>query len=234
MDEDWPFRASLIGLYSAYTLIRLVYHREMARDDSHDVVREPAAYEWGLRALVVYEVATLMTYLFAPHWWTWAALPLPAALRWVGVPLGLAALALLWWTHRSLGINFRPTLRVTERQELVTGGPYRMLRHPMYSALTLLHLGAALLLANAFLGATWLGGLALLLAVRIPREEAMLLARFGAPYRDHMARTGRLLPRWGGGQADARSAATRLGAARSLNTRAEGTGAGETRSRAGS
>ena len=42
MHEDWPFRVSLIGLYTAYTLIRLVYHREMARDDSRDVVRELA------------------------------------------------------------------------------------------------------------------------------------------------------------------------------------------------
>jgi len=84
-----------------------------------------------------------------------------------------------------------------------------------------------LLMANAFLGATWLVGLTLLLVARIPREEAMMRDQFGTAYRALEARTGRLLPRWP-------TAPAAQPAMRSLNTRAEGTGAGETRSRDGS
>jgi protein-S-isoprenylcysteine O-methyltransferase Ste14 len=54
--------------------------------------------------------------------------------------------------------------------------------------------GAAALTANLFILAAGLGGLAVL-AVRTPREEALLLERFGDPYREIMSRTGRWLPR---------------------------------------
>jgi protein-S-isoprenylcysteine O-methyltransferase len=78
--------------------------------------------------------------------------------------------------------------------QLITTGPYRLLRHPSYagSLLTLAGLGLALgnwlSLLSAVLGAL-LGFIR-----RIPIEEAVLQARFGAEYTAYTQRTWRLVP----------------------------------------
>lgn len=108
----------------------------------------------------------------------------------------MAVVALLWfiWIHRSLGNNLSLKISIKEEQELVTGGPYRWVRHPMYSAFYLLHLAVFFLTANWFIGVTWLVGLTVIILLRVKREEAMLLAKFGNKYSAYMERTGRFVP----------------------------------------
>jgi protein-S-isoprenylcysteine O-methyltransferase Ste14 len=59
----------------------------------------------------------------------------------------------------------------------------------------LLMASATLLAANALIGVCSAAVLALL-ALRTPKEEQLLIARFGDEYRDYMAATGRFLPRF--------------------------------------
>jgi protein-S-isoprenylcysteine O-methyltransferase Ste14 len=77
---------------------------------------------------------------------------------------------------------------------LVTTGPYRWIRHPMYSAALILVMAASLLTANLVVV---IGGLAMfaLLAARSRIEEQRLIAKFGEAYRGYQGRTGRFLPR---------------------------------------
>jgi protein-S-isoprenylcysteine O-methyltransferase Ste14 len=65
----------------------------------------------------------------------------------------------------------------------------------MYTAFLVMGAGMLLLSANWLVGGGPLLFLPLLMLVRTPREESMLLARFGDDYRAYMARTGRYLPR---------------------------------------
>jgi protein-S-isoprenylcysteine O-methyltransferase Ste14 len=136
----------------------------------------------------------MFLYVFAWRWMAWARQPLPAWARWAGAIPGLIALGLFVWAHRSLGRNYSKWLHIRQGHTLVTHGPYRWVRHPMYTAFYLIHIAALLLSANWFLGLTWIGGLTLLMAARVPREEAMLVEAFGAAYEDYMGRTGRFLP----------------------------------------
>jgi protein-S-isoprenylcysteine O-methyltransferase Ste14 len=89
---------------------------------------------------------------------------------------------------------FTGTVVTRAQATLVTCGPYRWVRHPFYVTAALLMASVTILTANWLIGATSLVVLALL-AMRTPREEAMLIARFGQQYRDYMARTGRFVPR---------------------------------------
>ena len=57
------------------------------------------------------------------------------------------------------------------------------------------HIAVFFLTANWFIGVTWLAGLTIIILIRVKREEAMLLARFGEKYDSYMERTGRFLPR---------------------------------------
>ncbi|MGH7470005.1 MAG: methyltransferase family protein [Longimicrobiales bacterium] len=81
--------------------------------------------------------------------------------------------------------------------ELVMHGPYRYVRHPMYSALVLLFAGMFLLTRSVLVAVS--SGIALygLLVVRTPREEQQLVERFGAGYEAYRASTGWLWPKLG-------------------------------------
>jgi protein-S-isoprenylcysteine O-methyltransferase Ste14 len=103
----------------------------------------------------------------------------------------------MYWTLSSLGKNLTDTVVARAEAKLVTHGPYRWVRHPFYVTAVLLMASVTLLTANWLIGVSSLVVLALL-AIRTPKEEQMLIERFGQEYRDYMARTGRFVP-WLGG-----------------------------------
>jgi protein-S-isoprenylcysteine O-methyltransferase Ste14 len=194
MDLELVFKFILIAEYSAFSIIRIIAQRAAVRAGRKTVITESRRYAVLLAAFICYEVFTFFAFIIQPEIFGWAQMTLPEWLRWLGVGLGLGALGLFAWVHRSLGKNLSATLRITEEHAMVTDGPYRWIRHPMYTAFFLLHLGAFFLTANWFIGATWLAGLVLVVATRVRREEAMLIASFGDDYREYMKRTGRFLP----------------------------------------
>ncbi len=133
----------------------------------------------------------------------WIASPLFAfadyALRPVPFIAGILCLALGLWlfgrSHADLGTNWSITLEVREKHQLVTRGIYRRVRHPMYLALLLYSAGQALVLPNWVAGPSYGLAFALLFALRVGREERMMLEEFGKDYEVYMARTKRLVPR---------------------------------------
>lgn len=120
--------------------------------------------------------------------------PRPRA-GWAGAVVFAAADWLLWRSHVDLGRNWSESLQLRQDHRLVTTGVYRRIRHPMYAAGWLLGIAQALLIPNAVAGGAGLASFALLYFLRSPREERMMLDRFGADYRSYMDRTGRVVPR---------------------------------------
>ena len=115
------------------------------------------------------------------------------ALRWAGLPLGLAAVAGVAVAQQGMGRSWRIGVD-TAGSELVTAGPFRHVRHPIYSFLVLLHLAVALLVPNA----AGIASLALaVLFVELQAravEEPWLLREHGGAYAAYAARTGRFIP----------------------------------------
>jgi len=116
------------------------------------------------------------------------------ALAWLGALTFLAALWLFYATHKTLGRNWSDSLEVRETHTLVTAGPYRLVRHPMYSAFFLWAVAQALLLPNWVAGFAGLVGFGILFLFRVTREERLMEQTFGEPYRSYMGRTARLIP----------------------------------------
>ena len=111
--------------------------------------------------------------------------------RIVGIGLGLAGLALMAWAGAALRRRRTTILPHKGAERLVTDGPFRYRRNPIYLADVLLLLGAAELTKNI-----WFVILAPLFAalvtwLAILPEERHLEARFGEAYRDYKARTRR-------------------------------------------
>lgn len=119
---------------------------------------------------------------------------LPPALRLVALVVGLAGVCIIGWASLVLDGEFSATIELKEAHRLITAGPYRYVRHPIYSGFILLHLGVTLALANWLIMIAYNGGLMLLLMERIPREERVLHAYFGSKWDEYARNRGRFLP----------------------------------------
>jgi protein-S-isoprenylcysteine O-methyltransferase Ste14 len=135
-----------------------------------------------------------LAFLIQPRWVDFARADAPPWLRLTGVPVGFAGVALFWWMFHHLGLNVTSTSMPRRDATLVSSGPYRWIRHPMYSAALILIAATTLLTANVVV---MIGGIAMfmLLAARSSVEEQRLVAKFGEAYRVYQRRTGRFLPR---------------------------------------
>jgi protein-S-isoprenylcysteine O-methyltransferase Ste14 len=129
-------------------------------------------------------------------WFDFANFALPTWLRWIGAALFLFAAYMLWLTHRAMGRNWTPTLGMREDHQLVTGGIFRYLRHPMYAAHLLWAIAQPLILANWLVGFPFLLTQAAQYWLRIEAEEKMMLDHFGEEYRVYMETTGGFFPKF--------------------------------------
>ena len=111
----------------------------------------------------------------------------------VAVVLILAALILGLWAARWLGRGLTPLPLPNGQVGLITGGPYRWVRHPMYSAVMLGMSGVALG-SGSWCSVTALVGLVGLFAFKSRWEERHLEAAFPG-YGVYQERTGRFVPR---------------------------------------
>ena len=138
----------------------------------------------------------VIAWMINPAWMAWSSVTLPVWPRWIGVALLLAAAALLVWTFRSLGKNLTDTVVTRQQHTLVQHGPYRFIRHPLYSSAALLIVALSLVAANWFFFVTGVMVFGVLV-LRTRTEEANLVARFGPSYQQYMERTGRFVPKLG-------------------------------------
>ncbi|MGE3406907.1 MAG: isoprenylcysteine carboxylmethyltransferase family protein [Pirellulales bacterium] len=179
-----------------FTMIVTVYHRWRAASSGEKITHQDEGYIFAtlLRLAGLGLWVCTLGYLFFPTYFQWAAIPLYLGARWFGVAVGAGCSILMYWTLRSLGKNLTDTVVTKAEATLVTHGPYRWVRHPYYVTAALLMASVTLLTANWLIGAASLAVLTLL-AVRTPKEEQMLIDRFGPPYLEYMAKTGRFFPR---------------------------------------
>ena len=195
MADEQTFRFILIAGF-AIILPAGIYHRvkSQASGESLDRRQEGLFVLATLRPLGIAFWLGLIAYMINPASMAWSAMSLPAWLRWLGVGVGAVAGSLLIWTMHTLGKNLTDTVVMRKDHELVTGGPYRFVRHPFYCATILAVLANSTVTANWFLLLT--GGLGCLVIIfRTNKEEENLIARFGDDYRGYMERTGRFFPR---------------------------------------
>jgi protein-S-isoprenylcysteine O-methyltransferase Ste14 len=196
MDSDQLFH--LIFVVSLLGVMAFRVSQHFVGQTRHDrLITREEGYPVGVLRLVfaVPCMVLILVYLARPDVLSWAAVPLPDGLRWAGAVLVVAGGGLLAWVHAALGRNFSGTIRIRPDHTLVTAGPYRWVRHPMYTAFCLLFAGCFLLTANWFVGLVPLALILFIMAYRTPREEAALVRTFGADYVEYQRRTGRYLPR---------------------------------------
>jgi protein-S-isoprenylcysteine O-methyltransferase Ste14 len=146
-----------------------------------------------LRLLALAVVLPLLGYLIKPRWVAWARVQLPGWLRALGLAGAVGTVPLFYATLNALGDNISPTQATRHGHRLITHGPYRWVRHPLYSGGLVLAFSLALLTSIWWLAVGLIAPVTVLL-LRTRREEDHLVGEFGDEYRAYQARTRRFIP----------------------------------------
>jgi protein-S-isoprenylcysteine O-methyltransferase Ste14 len=161
---------------------------------------KPTRSREGLASRFSHRLPIILAYvlMFVPYTAKgWLQLQIFSGELWVqllGVVTTAAGLLFAIWARLYLAGNWSSAVTVKVGHELVRTGPYRWVRHPIYSGLVLATLGTAIdngelrgliALALAFTGFT----------VKSRIEERAMTSTFGAEYQDYSQSTGGILPR---------------------------------------
>ena len=194
---ELPFQVSLTLGIVVFLLLRIYYffRSRILRDFL------PVAFEnrwvriFGIVAMLAW-AAVVILWLVRADWLAWSAVALPEWLRWLGVVLMTTGLGLMTWAYETLGRSFHPMPDARAPRQLITTGPYRLMRHPMYAAILISSLAVCLVTANWLIFALAIPLQILGWVFRIPREEALMREEFGTSYLQYQDRTGRFFPRF--------------------------------------
>ena len=121
-------------------------------------------------------------------------LPQAGVIGALGVGVMVLGLAIRLWSMQTLGRFYTRTLTVSQGQEIVQDGPYRLIRHPGYLGTLLVWTGLPATQANWIAACVVILFMGIAYGSRIKAEEAMLAGQFGEQYRQYMKRTWRLVP----------------------------------------
>jgi protein-S-isoprenylcysteine O-methyltransferase Ste14 len=194
MNLDATFRSIVVVAFFTIIAIALPFRvKSQSTGESLDRTQEGIFTMIALRLSGVLIWGSAIAFMISPASMAWAAMPLPAPVRWSGVAMTALTAVLLLWTLRSLGPNLTDTVVTRRAHTLVTQGPYQWVRHPFYVCMALFTTATAVMTANWFVLASGVTGFAIL-AARSRTEEDKLLERFGEPYRAYRAATGRFVP----------------------------------------
>lgn len=123
----------------------------------------------------------------------WAVIGSGEAVRIAGLSLFILGLAWVAWAFFTLGKQHSGAVTIQPEHHLITSGPYRWIRHPMYLGLIAFPLGIGLVFRS------WIGAALPLLLIglfswRIGDEERLMRQEFGEQWTNYSKRTWRLIP----------------------------------------
>jgi protein-S-isoprenylcysteine O-methyltransferase Ste14 len=114
-------------------------------------------------------------------------------IAWAGVILCVTGLSFCIWARATLGRNWSGTITLKEGHELIERGPYRLVRHPIYTGLIAMFLGTVIVLGHA----AGIAGLVLAFLsfwIKLREEERIMLKQFPDQYAAYQQRVKRIIP----------------------------------------
>jgi protein-S-isoprenylcysteine O-methyltransferase Ste14 len=184
------------------TWVRYSTRQPKQQTQTVQTTQEHTEKRWHTVALALFApfwFGGIILYMFIPSWIAFLSIPLTEWFRLIMVGVAILSIPFTLWSYRTIGKNWVHALDPSEftqkkDNKLVTVGPYRIVRNPLY-------LGSfTFILSLALLASNWLILLPAIMIVvliytRISGEEKMLLDRFGNEYQEYMKKTPRIIPR---------------------------------------
>jgi protein-S-isoprenylcysteine O-methyltransferase Ste14 len=182
--STWEFKAAIFAwvVFSVYW--------EIAGRNAAKAQKTESSASRGVHVFLA-NAALLLT--IAPIHGIGRLLPPSAAVMIAGLAVEALGLCLTIWARRHLGRNWSGEISIKVDHELIRSGPYRLLRHPIYTGLLTMYVGTALVTGE------WLAVVGVAAAVfaywrKIRLEEANLNAAFAGEYEAWRRETWALLP----------------------------------------
>jgi protein-S-isoprenylcysteine O-methyltransferase Ste14 len=177
--------------WGVFILVWAVTAFNVKRDASRMGMWRLWVFRVGIIIVAIFLIADfqLGNNLFArsPSLFTTASSPVAA----LGALLTVLGIALAIWARIYLGRNWSPAPRIKEGHELVTTGPYAVLRHPIYTGVLFAIFGSVLI------SPAWVLSFVIALVIflwRVKREETLMMSQFPTEYPAYKARTWALIP----------------------------------------
>lgn len=114
-------------------------------------------------------------------------------IRWLGLVLFGFGLATISWARATLGRMYSLEVTIQKSHQLITTGPYRYIRNPIYSGVIIQALGFSLVF-RSWIGLAAMIPLVAFFLLRIKDEEAVLQSEFGSEWEAYCERSWRLIP----------------------------------------
>jgi len=173
-------------------LIGAGYWIVAAQSAKTDRRREPLATRLPFVAQMIVTAVLLWPRAW-PGWLDWKIVGGGWGRFWIAIAVMTSGLVLAIWARRALGDNWSGTVTVKEGHELVQTGPYRRIRHPIYTGILLMILGTGLAGGRVHsLLAFPIALIALWLKSRM--EERWMAAEFGERYATYRKASWALIP----------------------------------------
>ncbi len=165
----------------------------LAATGGAEVADRESAWSRASYLLPMMLVIVLMMGPPSPSWLTHPLIPGGWIRYWIGVALVVSGLGFTVWARRIVGKNWSGRIAIRSDQHLVRSGPYRWIRHPIYTG------GLIAVLGTGVAAGRVSGLLAFALACAAPGhkiriEERWLMQEFGDDYRAYRKSSWRLMP----------------------------------------
>lgn len=185
LEGHWGFLIACIAGWALFSLYWEVEAKKAAAAKSSE-----SHVSRGVHVLLV-NLAQLM--VLAPIRGLGRDLPVSSLVMASGLLVQAMGTFLAVWARRHLGRNWSGRIAINVEHQLVRSGPYRRLRHPIYTGLLAMYIGPAIVTGE------WLGlvGVALAMAAywrKVRLEEAALLAAFDGEYEEYRRASWALVP----------------------------------------
>lgn len=201
--EEFIFRYGLLTLFILFMGIRGYFGRKATPVGQKRTRKERWADQVKYESKVLVILRIVLVYGMIMFVLIWSFVPfllplltqliVPSLVRWIGVIICILMVFMITWVGIHLGRQVSGTLEIKESHTLVTSGPYKYIRHPMYLVYFIFNLGLFLVCGNLIALVIILLGL-IVVASRMRVEEHMMIEQFGDEYREYMHRTGRFFP----------------------------------------
>ena len=155
----------------------------------------------GTRSRIGVTLVTAAFFVLFFHWrravitlWGegWPARPLVVAV--LAAAFAIAGFLLMVWAIRTLGKQWSFSARVIEGHELITHGPYAIVRNPIYAALALWMIAMGLTFATPLRLAIALTLFVIGTLMRIRAEEELMRSTFGKQWEEYCRHVPALIP----------------------------------------
>jgi protein-S-isoprenylcysteine O-methyltransferase Ste14 len=145
--------------------------------------------------LFVLFLAFLILYSIYPPFMNLIHVNFSIWLRCLGTLFAFIGVVLWIYSQAVLDKYWSPQLQVQNEHKIITSGPYRVMRHPIYTSMFIWVIGLAIFTAN--IGFALIALLTIIgLILRVPKEEKMMIEHFGDEYKKYMQITGSIFPRF--------------------------------------